>query len=74
MFKHEKLTKTTISKTRVVDSSNLSSGMSKIEYKSFLRFFDAVQAMNFKFSRPDIDFESTNYSMLLFDLQEQQLS
>lgn len=48
--------------------------MSKIEYKNFLRFFDAVKAMNFKFSRPDIDFESTNYSMLLFDLQEQQLS
>ena len=73
MFKQEQLTKTTISKTRVVDS-NLSSGMSKIEYKNFLRFFDAVKAMNFKFSRPDIDFESTNYSMLLFDLQEQQLS
>ena len=38
MFKQEKLTKTTISKTRVIDS-NLSSGMSKIEYKNFLRFF-----------------------------------
>lgn len=73
MFKQEKLTKTTISKTWVVDS-NLSSGMSKIEYKNFRRFFDAVKAMNFKFSRPDIDFESTNYSMLLFNLQEQQLS
>lgn len=48
IFKLEKLTKTTISKTKVVDS-NLSSGMSKIEYKNFLRFSTQCKRWNSSF-------------------------